>query len=104
VQAPHAPASSRHSKVEPLSDETKKVAELELLVPDGPEVIVVSGGSRSGRPGTCALADGVNVAAPAKPTSTAADASRATTGRRDAVAQDRASTMSSLSGGRTGRR
>ena len=49
MQPPHAPASSRHWNVEPVSDEVNaKLAELEVTVPDGPELIVVSGGVVSG--------------------------------------------------------
>ena len=46
---PQAPASRRHSKVEPVSDDVKaKLAEPVATVPDGPELIVVSGAVVSG--------------------------------------------------------
>jgi hypothetical protein len=49
VQDPQAPASSRHWNVEPVSVEVNpKLAELLVTVPDGPELIVVSGGVVSG--------------------------------------------------------
>jgi hypothetical protein len=44
VHAVHAPESSEHWKLEPLSLELKsKLALVEVVVPDGPEEIVVSG-------------------------------------------------------------
>lgn len=49
VQAPHAPPSRRHSNVEPSSLEVNsKVADVEVTVPDGPEVMVTTGGVVSG--------------------------------------------------------
>ena len=43
------PASRRHWRLEPASEELKeKLALLELIVPDGPAVIVVSGAVVSG--------------------------------------------------------
>jgi len=49
VQAPQAPASSRHWNVEPVSVEVNvKLAEPLVTVPDGPPEIVVSGGVVSG--------------------------------------------------------
>ena len=48
-QLVHVTVSSRHSNVEPVSDEEKvKLAPPLVAVPDGPELIWVSGGSRSG--------------------------------------------------------
>jgi len=48
-QETQAPESSLHSKLEPASDEeNEKLAELELVTPDGPEAISVSGGEVSG--------------------------------------------------------
>ena len=49
MQAPQAPASSRHSNVEPVSVEVNvKLADALVTVPLGPPVIVVSGGVVSG--------------------------------------------------------
>jgi hypothetical protein len=48
-QAANAPVSSLHSKLEPASlEENSKLAELEVLVAEGPELIAVSGGVVSG--------------------------------------------------------
>jgi hypothetical protein len=45
VQVLQAEESSEHWNVDPASLEEKpKLAEVELVVPDGPEVIVVAGG------------------------------------------------------------
>ncbi len=45
----HAPPSSRHSKVEPSSLEVNsKVADVDVTVPDGPDVMVTVGGVVSG--------------------------------------------------------
>ena len=53
LHAPQAPASSRHSNVEPVSvDVNEKLADGDVTVPDGPELIVVSGGVVSGGGGT----------------------------------------------------
>ena len=49
MHEPQAPASSRHWNVEPDSDELNaKLAEALVDVPEGPELIVVSGGVVSG--------------------------------------------------------
>jgi hypothetical protein len=49
VQDPQAPASRRHWKVDPASVELNaKLAEPVVDVPDGPDVIVVSGAVVSG--------------------------------------------------------
>ena len=49
LQAANAAVSSRHWKLDPASVELKsKLAEVELVVPLGPESIVVSGGVVSG--------------------------------------------------------
>ena len=49
MHEPQAPASSRHWKVEPDSDELNvKLAEELVDVPEGPELIVVFGGVVSG--------------------------------------------------------
>ena len=52
-QGENDPESKRHSNVEPpSSEENAKVGVESLMNPDGPEVIVVSGGSVSGLPPT----------------------------------------------------
>ena len=52
-QLPQLPASSRHANVDPVSDEEKvKFAAPLVAVPEGPESIWVSGGSRSGGGGS----------------------------------------------------
>ena len=49
VQVAHAPASSRHSNVEPVSRRREPEARERVVdVPDGPELIVVSGAVMSG--------------------------------------------------------
>ncbi len=48
LQAAKAAASKRHSKLEPVSlEENPKVGVESLVVPVGPEVIVVSGAAES---------------------------------------------------------
>ena len=45
VQAPQEPESSEHWKLEPLSvAEKARLAVVAVVVPEGPELIVVSGG------------------------------------------------------------
>jgi hypothetical protein len=54
VQEPQVPESSEHWKVDPLSLELKpKLAAVEVVVPDGPETIDVSGAVVSG--GVCTV-------------------------------------------------
>jgi hypothetical protein len=49
LQATKDPESSLHSKLEPDSvDVNEKLAEVEVVVPEGPELIEVSGGVVSG--------------------------------------------------------
>ena len=48
VQSAHAPESTRHSNTAPASDVKAKVGVLSVIVPVGPEVIVVSGAVPSG--------------------------------------------------------